>query len=240
MSTLVVIPARMASVRFPGKPLVLLNGRPMIEWVYRAAVESEVGPVVIATPDAEIAQAAQGFGAAVEMTRADHPSGTDRLAEIADRTEFQGYINVQGDEPLIEPATIRACAQTLDSGADVGSLFAVCDPADIENPAVVKVVLTATLRALYFSRALIPYPRNAPTRPTYRHVGIYAFRREALQAFATLPPSPLEQTEGLEQLRFLEHGFTIQMAPSPEIAFGVDTPDQATIADRMLRARIAE
>jgi 3-deoxy-manno-octulosonate cytidylyltransferase (CMP-KDO synthetase) len=240
MNTLVVIPARMASVRFPGKPLTMLHGRPMVEWVYRAAIESEVGPVVIATPDAEIASTAARFGAAVELTDARHPSGTDRLAEIARRSDFDAFVNVQGDEPLVHPATIRACADTLPSGADVGSLYAICQAEDVDNPAVVKVVLSHTERALYFSRAAIPYPRQARLRPVYRHVGIYAYRRAALLAFAELPPSALEQTEGLEQLRFLEAGFTIQMAETVEAAFGVDTPEQARIAAEMLRARYQE
>lgn len=228
----------MASTRFPGKPLCDLAGKPMVEWVYLAAVQSGVSDrVVVATPDAEIADACTKFGAECVMTRSDHISGTDRLAEVAGQLNSEAYLNVQGDEPMVDPTDIRACLSTLASGADMGSLMAECPADDLDNPAVVKVVTDLQLRALYFSRCSLPFRRGKTSLPTYRHIGMYAYTHEAVCAFAKWEPTPLELTEGLEQLRFLEHGLKIQMALGAATGFGVDTPEQAEEARKILEAR---
>jgi 3-deoxy-D-manno-octulosonate cytidylyltransferase len=236
MRCAIVIPARMASTRFPGKPLCDLRGKPMVQWVFEAAQKSGVGEeIVIATPDQEIFQAAESFGAKAVMTRLDHPSGTDRLAEVAQTVVADFYVNVQGDEPLIDPATIRACAQPLidDPKVEMASVWSPCPVDEIENPAVVKVVTGVNGDALYFSRYAIPYPRNARSL-VKKHVGIYTYRRGVLQQFSGWPPSPLELTESLEQLRFLENGVRIRMAEGKGSALAVDTPEQAEEVRRLL------
>ncbi|MCX7798943.1 MAG: 3-deoxy-manno-octulosonate cytidylyltransferase [Fimbriimonadales bacterium] len=235
MRLLAVIPARMASTRFPGKPLVDLSGKPMIQWVYEAALAAEATDrVLVATPDREIVEAVSAFGGEAVLTRSDHPSGTDRIAEVAGRFEFDGYLNIQGDEPLIRPSAIRAVAEGLRSGAAVCSGFCECPPEEEPNPAVVKVALALDSRALYFSRHAIPYARNERAAPVWKHVGIYGYSREALLAFPRWGPSPLESTEGLEQLRFLEHGFHIRMVPVEASESAVDTPEQAEAVRRWL------
>ncbi len=239
MQCAIVIPARMASTRFPGKPLCDLCGKPMVQWVYEAAQRAGITEeIVVATPDQEIFDAAVAFGAKAVMTRLDHPSGTDRLAEVAEKVVADFYVNVQGDEPLIDPETIRACAQPLIDHPEVqmASIFSVCPEEEIENPAVVKVVTGLNGDALYFSRHAIPYPRNARS-VVKKHVGIYAYRRGVLQQFSTWPPSPLEQTESLEQLRFLENGIGIRMAEGKGSALAVDTPEQAEEVRRMMEVR---
>ena len=239
MSVLVVIPARMASTRFPGKPLVPLLGRPMIEWVYKAAVTADLGPVVVATPDDEIEAAARGFGAEVERTRLDHPSGTDRIAEIAARRTADIYVNVQGDEPLIDPRTIASCAlPLLASGeCDMATCAVPLAYDEIAAPSTVKVVTGAGGDALYFSRAPIPYPRD-PNPAIYRkHLGIYAYRRELLHRYAAWIPTPLERSEGLEQLRFLEHGARIRVAEGFESGLAVDLPEHVAFVEAALRNR---
>jgi 3-deoxy-D-manno-octulosonate cytidylyltransferase len=230
MSVAIVIPARMASTRFPGKPLADLLGKPMIQWVVEAARRSEVTPdIVVATPDQEILDACRGFGADAILTRGDHPSGTDRLAEAAQTLVRDCYINLQGDEPLIAPASIRACVAPLlaDPSVAMGSLCTPCAPQEEDNPAVVKVVVDQAMNALYFSRFPIPYPRNERKGPLLKHVGIYAFRRDVLTKFSTWPQTPLESTESLEQLRFLENGVRIRMSLGKASPVAVDTPEQA-------------
>ena len=237
MKSLIVIPARMASTRFPGKPLCDLLGKPMIQWVYERSLASEVGEgVVVATPDEEIVEACGRFGAEAILTRLEHPSGTDRIAEVSKSLRADVYINVQGDEPLIRPESIRACAEPLldDSSVEMGSVFGECPEDEFDNPAVVKVVTDQRGYALYFSRLAIPYPRNARSGPVKKHVGIYAYRRDVLQAFATWSPSPLEVTESLEQLRFLEHGVRIKMSEGKGSELAVDTPEQAEEVRRIL------
>ncbi len=224
----IVIPARMASTRFPGKPLVDLCGKPMVQWVVEAANASGIAErVLVATPDDEILAACESFGAEAIRTRLDHPSGTDRLAEVAESVHADVYVNVQGDEPLVPPETIRACAAPLlaDSSVEMGSVCAPCPEEEWENPAVVKVVTALNGDALYFSRWSIPFPRN--TRSVKKHLGLYAFRRDVLQRFATWPMSPLETAESLEQLRFLENGVRIRMSEGEGSALAVDTPEQA-------------
>jgi 3-deoxy-D-manno-octulosonate cytidylyltransferase len=228
----------MASTRFPGKPLVDLIGKPMIQWVYEAAVASGIAAeVVVATPDAEILAACERFGARAVETRLDHPSGTDRIQEVAQNLSADIYLNVQGDEPLVPVEAIRALnAAMVESGNDVGSLYDEAQPDEVDDPAVVKVVLDAKQQALYFSRSAIPFARNG--QPTYwRHIGMYAYRRAALDAFVEAGPSLLEVTEGLEQLRFLELGFRIQMVRAAAGATAVDTKEQAEIVRQILAER---
>ena len=236
----IVIPARMASTRFPGKPLIDLGGKPMVQWVYEACVSAGLpARIVVATPDPEIIQAATAFGAEAVLTRDDHPSGTDRLAEVADVLPAAAYINVQGDEPLIDPENIRRCAAMMeDPQVEMASLFVAASPEEHDNPAVVKVVMDQAGWALYFSRSLIPYPRNSPFESVKKHLGIYAYRAEVLRRFTTWPMTPLESTESLEQLRFLEHGVRIRMAAGIPAATAVDTPEQAEEVRKLVaRAR---
>lgn len=242
MRTLIVIPARMSSTRFPGKPLADLCGKPMIQWVYEAAFASGVGDsVLIATPDREIEEACAGFGAEAVMTDASHPTGTDRIAEVARTRDADIYINVQGDEPLIPVETIQACAKALQDRPEcsVSSVYSECKPEEEENPAVVKVVTDINGVALYFSRYPIPFPRAIRTGPLKKHVGIYGFRKEALEGFAHWPVGDLERSESLEQLRFLENGVRIAMASAPTSELAVDTPEQAEDVRAILGARLA-
>lgn len=228
----------MASTRFPGKPLCDLLGKPMIQWVVEACRRSGAADrVVVATPDREIIEACEGFGAEAVLTRNDHPSGTDRIAEFAEKETADFYINVQGDEPLIDPATISACARPLmqHPGVQMASVCAPCPDEELDNPAVVKVVTDLHGDALYFSRFPIPYPRNPRPTSAKKHVGIYAYRRETVLNFAKWPMSPLETAEGLEQLRFLENGVRIRMAEGRGSAIAVDTPEQAELARELLR-----
>ena len=237
MKCCVVIPARMASVRFPGKPLCDLMGKPMIQWVVEAALRAEVGDrIVVATPDDEIMDACEKFGAEAVRTSISHPSGTDRIAEVAESIVAEIYLNIQGDEPLLPASSIRACVSPLleDPTVPMGSLWSTCAEEDFENPAVVKTVTDLVGNALYFSRHCIPYPRNARQGPVKRHVGLYAYRREVVQAFAGWPQTPLEMTEGLEQLRFMENGVPIRLSKGIGAEIGVDTPEQAEQVRKIL------
>lgn len=227
MDLCIVIPARMGATRFPGKPLADLYGKPMVQWVYERAVASgAAGRVVVATPDDVIAEATRGFGGEAILTSPDHPTGTDRIAEAAESLGAELYVNVQGDEPLIDPETIRACAEALRSGdAQVASVYDDLEEEGADDPNVVKVVLDRKGNALYFSRSPIPYPRSG-SRELHKHIGIYGYSLEALRAFASLPPGELEQTESLEQLRFLENGWAIRMAKGRGTPLAVDTPEQ--------------
>lgn len=209
----------------------------MIQWVYEAAQKSGVASeIVIAAPDQEIIDAAEGFGAQAMLTRLDHPSGTDRIAEVAESLGADFYVNVQGDEPLINPATIRACAQPLldNPRVEMASVFAECPNEEVENPAVVKVVTDLAGNALYFSRHAIPYPRNSRGDRVKKHIGIYAYQHDILMQFAGWGPTPLELTESLEQLRFLENGVRIRMAEGKGSLVAVDTPEQAEEVRRLL------
>lgn len=219
----------MASTRFPGKPLVDLCGKPMIQWVYERSVASEAGErVIVASPDDEILEACQAFGAEAIRTRLDHPTGTDRLAEVAESVIADVYINVQGDEPLIDMATILAVRQPFsDLSVKMASVFAECPESEVDNPAVVKVVTDLKSNALFFSRHAIPFPRNNRDAPVKKHIGIYAYRRDVLQQYPSWEQTPLEKTESLEQLRFLEHGVPIRMVEGRGSLVAVDTPEQA-------------
>lgn len=212
----------------------------MVEWVYRAALAAECADeVVIATPDQEILDAANVFGAPAVLTRQDHPSGTDRLAEVAESISADVYVNLQGDEPLIDSATIRSCANALQasSSADASSVYAECSGTELDESSAVKVVLRSDETALYFSRFSLPYPRNPRELPVWKHIGIYAYRPETLRKFVALGPSPLELTEGLEQLRLLENGLQIQMVKGVASPISVDTPEQAVTANELLLLR---
>ncbi len=240
----VVIPARYASTRLPGKPLRAIAGRPMLQWVYEQAVASQAEEVWIATDDERIAERARSFGASgevrVAMTSGDHASGTDRVAELARAQRWdsrQIVVNVQGDEPLLPPPLIRQAAELLERypSADIATLSTALESLDdFLNPNVVKVVSDAQQRVLYFSRAPIPYTRDATDsaeraqwQRARRHVGIYAYRAGALQRMAALPVSALENAEKLEQLRALEAGFEIRIAegvepPGPDVNTDAD------------------
>ena len=230
MGTAVVIPARFASVRLPGKPLLSETGKPLIQHVYEQARKARMpDEVVVATDDRRIFAAVRAFGGRVMMTAEKHASGTDRVAEAARALPHEYLVNVQGDEPEIDPALIDRVAKALkeDRRADWVTVARPCrgTPA-IEAPSLVKVVVDRDGYALYFSRAVIPHARGRGTPAQARlHVGIYGFRREALLRFAQLPPSPLELTEKLEQLRALEHGMRIRVLETRRASRSIDTPE---------------
>ena len=239
MSFSVIVPARYASTRFPGKPLVDLGGKPMVVRVCERAAKSGASAVHVATDDERIASAVKGHGFEVVMTRAAHASGTDRLAEAAallELGESDVVVNVQGDEPLIEPTLIRQVAERLRDADMSTACHAIHDAASLANPNVVKVVMDAKGNALYFSRSRIPYPRDGDA-VCYRHAGIYAYRVGFLRHYAALEPAPLEKAEALEQLRALWHGHRIAVVVSEaDIPPGVDTPqDVQTVLSRMAR-----
>lgn len=252
MSFSVIIPARYASSRFPGKPLADLNGKPMVQHVYERACESEATRVVIATDDQRIADAAREFGAEVCMTSPDHPSGTDRLQEVVKTLGFYNddiVVNVQGDEPMVPPRIINQVAHNLMALPDAG-IATLSEPIEtveaLLNPNVVKVVSDYRGMAMYFSRAPIPWPRDAfmqaggqSTMPTgfdwQRHIGLYAYRVKMLNDFVRWDPAPLEQTECLEQLRALWNGVGIHVAAADETPpAGVDTPEDLARIARLM------
>ncbi len=225
---LVLIPARMASTRLPGKPLADINGLPMIVQVLRRAQDARIGEVVVACAEAEIAAAVEAAGGRAVLTRPDHPSGSDRIFEALQKLggEYDSIINVQGDLPTVEPATIAAVFALLQNPAvDIGTAVAPGAPDDRDNPAVVKAALELAPgaragRALYFSRSPIPSGEGV----LWHHIGLYAYRRAALEQFVKLPPAALEQREKLEQLRALANGLRIDAAVVDEVPLGVDTP----------------
>lgn len=227
-----LIPARLAATRLPDKPLAQIAGKPMIQHVWERARQARlIGDVFIATPDAAIAEAVRAFGGNVLMTRHDHQTGTDRLAEAALQlgSDVDVIVNVQGDEPLIEPGVIDDAAEPLLTDASLAMSSLCCPlPAGRESdPNVVKVVLNQAGDALYFSRSPLPYRRNseAPGYCPLQHIGLYAYRRDFLQTFPTLPRTPMEQIESLEQLRALEHGYRIKMVFTDRVPESVDTPE---------------
>jgi 3-deoxy-manno-octulosonate cytidylyltransferase (CMP-KDO synthetase) len=237
----VIIPARYASTRFAGKPLADLQGKPMVVHVCERAKKSGAAAVHVATDDERIAAAVRSYGHSVVMTRADHPSGTDRLAEAAQKLRLKDsdiVVNVQGDEPLISPKLISQVARILakNRAASVSTAcHAIHDEASLASPNVVKVVLDREGYALYFSRSRIPFPREGAAK-CYRHAGIYGYRVAFLKKYARLKPSPLEKSEALEQLRALWHGYRIAVAVSEtEIPPGVDTPQDLEAVRRMVK-----
>ncbi len=233
MKTAIIIPARYASSRLPGKPLLRETGKYLVQHVYeRASQVRGVSQVLIATDDPRIVAGARSFGGKVVLTRRDHPSGTDRVAEAARQVDADTIINLQGDEPLLEPAALELLIQLLDrdSGADMATLAVPLSSSDQwHNPNCVKVVRDITGRALYFSRSPIPFVRDGEPDFTLRparflqHLGVYAYRRRFLASFAALPPEPLEHLEKLEQLRALAHGRQIQVGVIEQAGSGVDT-----------------
>ena len=230
MKILCVIPARYASTRLPGKPLRDIAGKPMICRVYdRAAQARSLSGVVVATDDERILQTVEKHGGRAMMTAKDHPTGTDRLAEVASAySDVDLIINVQGDEPLIEPDLIDELGRAFETDAELQMatvMTPITEEAEQKNPNNVKVVTDKNGYALYFSRSLLPYPRNVVGTPVYKHIGIYAYRREFLLAYAKMKPTPLERAESLEQLRALENGYRIKCIETTARFVGVDTPE---------------
>jgi 3-deoxy-manno-octulosonate cytidylyltransferase (CMP-KDO synthetase) len=242
-----IIPARFASTRFPGKPLALIAGKPLIQRVVAQCQKAKsLAEVVVATDDDRIFAAAKIF-CRVEMTRADHPSGSDRIAEVAGRIPCDAVVNIQGDEPLIDPAVIDAVAGALAQNEMSTAATPIKNPAEYDNPNVVKVVVNAAGRALYFSRRTIPYLREAASRPVpeqlaafpfLKHLGIYGYRRETLLRLVKFPVSPLESAEKLEQLRALENGIQIAVVKVDYDSVGVDMPEDAARVEKILQELI--
>ena len=233
MSIAAIIPARYASTRFPAKPLARDTGKYLIEHVYEQVRKADtLDKVLVATDDQRIADACESFGAEYVMTRTDHQCGTDRLAEVAEKhPEIDLVVNVQGDEPEIDPGSIDLLVNLIlqDKSAEMATLCAVIeDEQEVSDPNVVKVVLNKNNHALYFSRSTIPYNRDGNNwQGMYRkHLGIYAYRRDFILNFSRLDPTPLECTEKLEQLRALENGYTIAVGEVSHTAVGIDTPEQ--------------
>ena len=240
MKTLCVIPARYASTRLPGKPLLDIAGKPMICRVYERAVQADrVEKVLVATDDERICEAVRAHGGEAMMTAADHPTGTDRLAEVAAAYEdMELIINVQGDEPLIDPELINRLAALFEEDRSLQMatvMTPMTDEEEMKNPNNVKVVTDLQGYALYFSRSLMPYPRNAGKAPVHKHIGIYAYRREFLLRYAKMPPTPLEQAESLEQLRALENGYRIRVLPTDIKFVGVDTAEDLALVNEIYR-----
>jgi len=238
-----VIPARYRSTRLPGKPLALIDGRPMVEHVYRrAAGARRIDATVVATDDERVATAVDAFGGIAVMTRADHATGTDRLAEVASHLQCDLVINVQGDEPLLTSDAIDAAVAPLaGENMDVMSTLRkrLDDPSDLTNPSVVKLVIDRLGYAIYFSRTAIPFVRPGEAVPAmWRHMGLYVYRREFLLELAALPQTPLEVAEGLEQLRVLEHGYRIATVETTAETIGVDTPEDLERVRRMVESGV--
>jgi 3-deoxy-manno-octulosonate cytidylyltransferase (CMP-KDO synthetase) len=242
--TIAVIPARYSATRLPGKPLVSLAGKPMIQRVWeRARQAKRIARVIIATDDERILKAAAEFGAEAVMTRSEHRSGTERVAEVAASVPGgaeEVFVNVQGDEPLVEPEAIDTLVEAIESeeGVSVATLMVpIGKPADIMDPNIVKVVLDFDGNALYFSRAPIPWVRDreAPVHVQHmKHLGLYAFRRSALLDFATLPVGDLERIEQLEQLRWMENGYKIRVAETKHDSVSVDVPADVARVEHLL------
>jgi len=239
MPTTVIIPARWASTRFPGKPLFPILGKPLLQHTWERCMRAKtISQVIVATDDMRIAEAAFAFGAEVAFASPDHPSGTDRLAEVAARLRgVEHIINVQGDEPAIDPRLIDRLAKSLRDHPKADRVTAACpfaNPADALNPNNVKVVTTLDGRALYFSRSPIPFDRDGVHPQLLWHIGLYGYRRSFLKRFVHWEPTPLETSEKLEQLRALEHGATIRVVTTQTHGVGVDTPEDVPRAEELL------
>src|SRR5580692_3269845 len=243
MNIIGIIPARYGSTRFPGKPLALIAGKPLIQHVVeRCQQAGSLSEVVVATDDTRIWEVAQNF-CEVEMTSPEHPSGTDRLAEVVQRRQCDAAVNIQGDEPLIAPEVIDAVAKALADNEMSTAATPLREPAEYDNPNVVKVVVNSAGRALYFSRRTIPYLRDAANGsvagqlaafPFLKHLGIYGYRRDTLLRLVRFPASPLEQAEKLEQLRALENGINIAVVPVAYDSVGVDAPADVARVEQIL------
>jgi len=241
---LAVIPARHASSRFPGKPLAPIAGKPMIQHVVERVRRAElVTRVVVATDEASIKDVVEGFGGEAILTRHDHRTGSDRVAEVATHVQAEIYVNVQGDEPLIDAGTIDAVVSAMleDDSVQVATpCTAILQPGDIMDPNIVKVVRDFDGNALYFSRAPIPWVRDTAESVAarhWKHLGLYGFRRDALLEFPTLPPGELERLEQLEQLRWLENGFRIRVVETDYDAVSVDVPSDVERVEKLMRER---
>jgi 3-deoxy-manno-octulosonate cytidylyltransferase (CMP-KDO synthetase) len=243
MKLIGIIPARYASTRFPGKPLALIAGKPLIQRVVEQCRKApSLSEVVVATDDPRIRDLAGKF-CRVEMTREDHPSGSDRIAEVAERIDCDGVVNIQGDEPLIDPTVIEGVAAALLNNEMSTAAASIRESAEYDNPNVVKVVVNSSGRALYFSRRTIPYLRDAASGsaaeqlaafPFLKHLGIYGYRRETLLRLVKFPVSPLESAEKLEQLRALENGIQIAVVRVSYDSIGVDVPEDVGRVERLL------
>ena len=244
MNVIGIIPARFASTRFPGKPLALIAGKPLIQHVVEQCQRAKaLSEVIVATDDTRIWEVAQHF-CRVEMTRPNHPSGSDRIAEVAERCGGDAVVNIQGDEPLIDPQVIDAVAKALPHDDMSTAATSIRHLAELDNPNVVKVVVNAAGRALYFSRRTIPYLRDAASRPVneqlaafpfLKHLGIYGFRRETLLRLVKFPVSPLEHAEKLEQLRALDNGIGIAVVKVDYDSIGVDLPEDVARVEAILK-----
>jgi 3-deoxy-manno-octulosonate cytidylyltransferase (CMP-KDO synthetase) len=239
-----IIPARYASSRFPGKPLALIAGKPLIQHVIeRCQMARALSEVIVATDDTRIWEVAQNF-CRVEMTAPEHPSGSDRIAEVAQRCACDAIVNIQGDEPLIDPEVIDVVARALEHNEMSTAATLIKNPDEYNDPNVVKVIVNTAGRALYFSRRTIPYLRKAASRsvseqlaafPFLKHLGIYGYRRETLLRLVKFPVSPLEQAEKLEQLRALENGIQIAVMKVDYDSVGVDVPADVGRVERLLK-----
>ncbi len=237
MNIVIGIPARYASSRFPGKPLAKIAGKSMIEHVILRAHEAGIGKVFVATDDKRIYDVAHATGVEVVMTRADHASGSERLAEAVREMDCDIVVNVQGDEPLIDPAAIRAVVEPFrsDHYLPMATLAKpIASDEDFRNPNIVKVVCDDKGRARYFSRAPIPFPRSGSHEGVLQHVGLYAYRKEFLLIYSTLTPCMAEENEQLEQLRVLHHGYDIAVTTGNFTSHGVDTPEDLARAESLL------
>ncbi len=242
VKVVVIIPARYASTRLPGKPLVSLAGKPMIQRVYeQARLAARVDSVLVATDDERIVKAVEKFGGEARMTRSNHRTGTERVAEVAAHEEGEVFVNVQGDEPLLNPASVDAAVASLleEPAAAISTLAThIKIPAEIMDPNVVKTVLDFDGNALYFSRAPIPWVREAASKMQVRHLkhlGMYVFQRDALLEYPTLPQGELERIEQLEQLRWLENGWKIRVAEVEHDGVSVDVPEDVARVEKLLK-----
>ena len=236
-----VIPARYASTRLPAKPLALLGGKPMVQHVYERARQAKtLDEVVVATDDERIVVAVSRFGGRAVMTSPDHRSGTDRIAEVARQTEAAIVVNIQGDEPLMRPEPIDQIVAFLQAHRAVPMATVMTRLArdeDAASPNVVKVVVDQDGYAMYFSRSVVPCKRQPSTAPYWKHLGLYGYQRDFLLRFPSLPPTPCEQAESLEQLRALEHGHRIKVLETTHDSIGVDTPDDLKRVEQLLMAQ---
>ena len=243
MKILCVIPARYASTRLPGKPLALIAGKPMIEHVYKRAAQARLPEeVIVATDDERVVEAVKKFGGNVMLTSPDHPSGTDRLAEVAlNFPDVDVVVNVQGDEPMIPSEVIDTLANAFveNPELEMATLKTPMAEQDYTNPNAVKVVTDLNGYALYFSRSLLPYPRKKPEDfIVYKHIGAYAYKRDFLLKYAALASTPLEQIESLEQLRALENGFKIKVLATNFQGIGIDTPEDLAAANKLFEQMV--
>lgn len=246
MGALVVIPSRYGSTRFPGKPLAMLRGKPMVQHVFeRAAKAKRAAHVVVATDHPEIQSVVKGFGGNVIMTDPNARSGTDRVAEVASKRKERVVINVQGDEPMVHPEMIDQLAEFLEANREIpmaSLMIALQDEAAAQSPNVVKVIVDLHGYAIYFSRLPIPYLRDTKRKPNpryYKHLGIYGYQRDFVLHFPKLEPTPLEDLESLEQLRALEHRYSIKMMETVHDSSGIDTPEDLQRLEQELIKRAA-